>query len=643
MLILMVAFFVIGLSLWVSVPISMMSEALERKDPSLVEMLVPQKNEIGRLAQLIKAFFLQQAELEKEISHRKEMQKQQEKMNSILQIWGRCNFAIATCVSEEDLLQKVCKTVVDVGGYSAAWVGNVSWSGGAAAVKVVSKSGVDHGYLEVLRKELSGDASKRSCIVSRAIRFKDVAVCRSIDSENLSNEVWKSEASKRGIKSMACFPIMQQGEVIAVLGILSEAPGDLDVEERRILVEIVDNLGSGVMLFRSERARESAERKAAELSAQLMRTQKLEAVGRLAGGIAHDFNNLLFVVMGNLELALADTNQVANRTDLTEAMEATKQAAELTKQLLSLGRKKISVAEPVSVNKEIEEALGIVKSALTESVSVELALDSNAGLVLGDPDQIRQIFMNIALNAGEAMPGWGVFKIATESVCVESDFAPEASPGDYVLVTLSDTGKGMDDNVLSHAFEPFFTTKEDGTGLGLSLVNSIVTQHGGFIRSSSIIGNGTTFRIFLPIADVLPGGETDAADMNLLKAKAGETVLVVEDRNMCRLLTRTMLESLGYKVIEAIDGRGAIEKVSESKANIDVIVTDVVMPGMSGPEMVQKLTEDGSKAKVVYMSGYADGVLAEYGLAGTKVGLLEKPFLLAQLAKIVREAIEKSA
>jgi CheY-like chemotaxis protein len=282
-----------------------------------------------------------------------------------------------------------------------------------------------------------------------------------------------------------------------------------------------------------------------------------------------------------------------------------------------------------------------MKIALKENVDVQLELSKDVGMLLGDPVQIRQVFMNLAVNAGEAMPNGGKFKVITESVCVEADFAPGAVPGDYILVTVSDTGRGMDEDILAHAFDPFFSTKEEGSGLGLSLVNSIVSQHGGFIRASSVTDGGTTFRVFLPIADVLPGGEAEVTSIELLRAKSNETVLVVEDRDMCRLLTKTMLESLGYRVIEAEDGAQAIEKGYSCSDSIDVILTDVVMPGLSGPEMVLKLRDKGVEATTIYMSGYADGVLAEHGLTGTRMGILQKPFMLAQLAQAVRDAIAK--
>lgn len=640
MLILIVAFLAIGLTLWVSAPITLMSSALANRDTSLVAPLVSQKNEIGRLARLIVSFFRQQHVLEEEVAHRKEMQKRQDKLSAILRIWGQCNFALATCSSEEEMLSRVCRIIASGGGYRFVWVGNVTWTGSKASVEPISAYGDDGGFMDAVKNGLAVDAMKSKCIVGNTLRSKEVSSCRGGETSEEKCEKWERIAAKCGLKSAACFPVINHGEIFAVLTILSSEPADLGADERSALAEVVENLGAGMLLRRSEQARSHAETRAADLSDQLLRTQKLEAVGRLAGGIAHDFNNLLFVIMGNLEIALSNGAGCANSVELTEAMEASRQASQLTKQLMALGRRRVAVAKPVDVNREIEKALDLMKSALEENVEVRLNLDDRVGLLLGDPMQIKQVFMNLAINAGEAMPSGGTFTITTESVCVESDFAPDAVPGDYVLVSLTDTGVGMDDSTLQHAFEPFFTTKEEGTGLGLSLVSSIVSQHDGFIRVSSVRGAGTTFRIFLPIADVLPGGENEVASMDVLRARHDETILLVEDRDMCRMLTKTMLQSLGYTVIEAVDGRQAIDLVS-SETKLDVILTDVVMPGLSGPEMVLKLKDNGVTARVVYMSGYADGALAEHGLAGTRVGLLQKPFMLAQLAQIILEAITK--
>lgn len=640
MLLLTLGLFVVGLTLWVSAPISMLARALEQKEPSIVEPLLSQKSEMGYLAQLLKSFFYQQDELKREIGHRKEIQARQERLHGILRIWGTCNFAMATCRAERDLLDRICKTLVNLGGYQVAWFGEAKWSGQAASVKVVNSFGDDKGYLDLMREALSGNVLEMNCVVGQSLKTKDAAVCRGLEGKGQANcEDWETEAVKRGIRSACSFPLMQQGEAFGVLVLLSREPADFDVDERKVLSDVVENLSSGIQLLRSEMARKEAERKAEELSEQLIRTQKLEAVGRLAGGIAHDFNNLLFVIMGNLELIMAEGLDDSVKPEFNEAMEACKQATSLTKQLLSLGRRKVTVAEPVNINSEIERAYDLIKSTVKENVSVHLQLDSKAGIILGDPVQIRQVFMNLSVNARDAMPGGGVFRIITENVCVDPDFAPEAAPGDYVLATVSDTGVGMDEEVLAHAFEPFFTTKEEGTGLGLALVNSIVSQHGGFIRASSVRGAGTTFRIFLPIADVLPGREKDTAAVELMKAKAGETVLLVEDRDMCRLLSKTMLETLGYSVIEAGDADAAIKKIEGHKARLDVILSDVVLPGFSGPEMVEKLREMGVKSKVVYMSGYADRVLAHHGLTGTKVPLLQKPFNLSHLARHMRDAI----
>jgi signal transduction histidine kinase/ActR/RegA family two-component response regulator len=639
MLLVLMAFFVMGLTLWISLPISLMSQALEKRDASIVDSLAPQKNEIGRLAKLIKHFFQQQTMLEQEIALRKDVQAKQERQNSVLRMWGRCNFVIATCADQKAMLERISRIIMETGSYRTVWIGEVVWSGLKASLNIQARYGDDGGYLDSVKDDFLADPLGSSCVAGRAIRTKEVAICRSIEGVAQDCPKWEREAGRRGIKSAVCFPVCKQDEVFAVLTIMSNDPTGLDVEERRVIGEIAENIGAAILLRKAELARKNAEVKAEELSDQLMRTQKLQAVGRLAGGIAHDFNNLLFVIMGNLELVLSDERNKECRKELLEAMEACRQASTLTKQLLSLGRKKLSAAEPVDVNAEIEKAVELMKSALKENVAVRLYLDSRIGHVMGDPVQIRQVIMNLALNAGQAMAAGGEFKVVTENVFVESNFAPDAIPGNYVLITASDTGTGMDESVLGHIFEPFFTTREDGTGLGLALVNSILAQHGGFVRASSTKGAGSTFRVFLPVAEVVHHKDKIKAPPKVPKSGNGETVLLVEDRDMCRMLTRTMLESIGYRVLEASSGMDAMKVVSERSGSVDLILTDVVMPGMSGPDMVIKLREQGLGSKVVYMSGYADGVLAEHGLDDASMVLLSKPFMLSQLAQAVRDAL----
>lgn len=641
MLLVLLAFFIMGLTIWVSFPISLMSKALESGDSSYVDTLVSQRNEIGRLAGLIKNFFRQQSTLEQEIALRKEVQAKQARQNAVLRMWGRCNFVIATCTDQRAMLERISRIIVETGSYRTAWIGEVTWTGDKASLDIQARYGDDGGYLDAVKDDLSADPLGSSCVAGKAIRTREVAVCRFIDGTAKDCARWEREAGKRGLKAAVCFPVCKNDRVFALLTVMSNDPSCLDVDERRVVAEIAENIGAGIQLRKAETARREAEIKAEELSDQLLRTQKLQAVGRLAGGIAHDFNNLLFIIMGNLELVLSDESNEEARSELMEAMEACKQASTLTKQLLSLGRKKLSAAEPVDVNAEIEKALELMKSALKENVDVRLFLDSHIGSVLGDPVQIRQVFMNLAINAGQAMPSGGEFKIVTENVFVESNFAPDAIPGNYVLITVSDTGTGMDESVLGHIFEPFFTTREEGTGLGLALVNSILGQHGGFVRASSTKGAGSTFRIFLPVADNVEKKDKKKIDARPTKSSSGETILLVEDRDMCRMLTRTMLESLGYRVVEASSGTDAVNMVAEKDRSIDLVLTDVVMPGMSGPEMVVKLREQGFRAEVVYMSGYADGVLAEHGLTNTNVELLQKPFMLSQLAEAVRNALSK--
>ncbi len=393
-------------------------------------------------------------------------------------------------------------------------------------------------------------------------------------------------------------------------------------------------------------AEDVTERRA--LEQQLRQSQKMEAVGRLAGGIAHDFNNLLMVISGYSEFLLerlGDEPQL--RGPAQEIASAAERASSLTRQLLAFSRKQMLAPRVVNLNDVATENVKMLTRMIGEDIDLVIAPSPNLWSVRADAGQIEQVIMNLAVNARDAMPSGGKLTIETSNVTLDEDYArfhAPLRPGDYVMVAVSDTGAGMDAETQSHIFEPFFTTKgTKGTGLGLSTVYGIIKQSGGYIWVYSEMGRGTTFKIYLP--RVASTGEAAVAQLagpvEFRKVEPGtETILLVEDEANLRYLARQYLEKQGYKVIEAADGAVAMQIAVAHEKTIHLLLTDVIMPGMNGRELAQRISEIRPNVKILYMSGYTENVIGHNGMLDAGVRLLQKPFNLRDLKSRVREVLD---
>jgi PAS domain S-box-containing protein len=384
------------------------------------------------------------------------------------------------------------------------------------------------------------------------------------------------------------------------------------------------------------------------LEQQLRQSQKMEAVGRLAGGIAHDFNNLLMVISGYSEFLLERlVAEPELRAPAQEIASAAERASSLTRQLLAFSRKQMLAPKIVNLNSIVDENLKMLTRMIGEDIDLVMVPTVNLWPVRADSGQIEQVIMNLAVNARDAMPSGGKLTIETSNVTLDDDYvrvhAP-LRPGDYVMIAISDTGAGMDTETQQHIFEPFFTTKgPKGTGLGLSTVYGIVKQSGGYIWVYSEISKGTTFKIYLP--RVAAAGEAAvaqvAAQTDTRVVEPGtETILLVEDEANLRYLARQFLEKQGYRVIEAADGAVAMQIAVAHEGIIHLLLTDVIMPGMNGRELAQRISEIRPNVKVLYMSGYTENVVGHNGMLDAGVRLLQKPFNLRDLKSIVREVLD---
>ena len=385
------------------------------------------------------------------------------------------------------------------------------------------------------------------------------------------------------------------------------------------------------------------ERKALEM--QLLQAQKMEAVGQLAGGVAHDFNNVLTAIGGYAELLRDDLpGEDTRRHDVEEILRATERAATLTRQLLAFSRRQVLAPRVLDLNGVVAGIDNMLRRLIGADVALKTALAPDLGAVRADPGQLEQVIMNLIVNARDAMPRGGKLTIETANAELDQSYALEhraVAPGPYVMLAVSDTGVGMDAATQARIFEPFFTTKEKGkgTGLGLATVYGIVKQSGGNIWLYSEPGRGTTFKIYLPRVDQAP--EQLAAAPAVRETPRGtETVLLVEDDDAVRTLTRKMLAAHGYTVLAAGGGAEALELAAGHTGPIHLLVTDVVLPGMSGRDLAARFRSGRPGVKVLYTSGYTDEAIVHHGILDAGIAFLQKPFTSTTLAHKVRETLD---
>lgn len=486
-------------------------------------------------------------------------------------------------------------------------------------VAIADASGI-LSYVNDALLRLWGYASDAEVVGRRATEFFDADALGDVGRALFDEGAWQGELSA-SMKDGTPFDIELSANA------MRDASG-----------RVVKLMGSVVDLTDSKR-----------LQAQFLQAQKMESVGRLAGGVAHDFNNLLTVMKGHLELALMQlpaADPIA--ADLGAVDRAVDSASALTQQLLAFSRKQIIDPRVLDLNESVTRMHGMLKRVLGEDIELRLIAEPDLGLVKFDPNQSEQILANLAVNARDAMPRGGQLTIETANIVLDARYAaehPGVAPGEYVMLAVTDTGTGMSTDVKSHLFDPFFTTKEPGrgTGLGLAIVYGAVTQNSGHIEVVSEPEHGTTFRIFLPRAQAgLSAEPARAADASAVP-RGTEIIVVVEDEEAIRMLSVRTLEGLGYRVLAYPTGTLALRAIADMTGPVDLVVTDVVMPEMNGRELADHLRALRPGLRILFVSGYAENVIANRNVAEGDVDFLAKPYSPAILARRVREALDASA
>jgi two-component system, cell cycle sensor histidine kinase and response regulator CckA len=382
------------------------------------------------------------------------------------------------------------------------------------------------------------------------------------------------------------------------------------------------------------------------LEAQFRQSQKMEAVGQLAGGVAHDFNNLLTAILGYARFLEEDLQIPEQRRDAGEIIKSAERAALLSKQLLAFSRRQVVETALVDVNTLIVNMADMLRRLIGEHISTATVLRSEGAQVRADRGQLEQVLMNLVVNARDAMPGGGAIRIETSAVLLDETYAlghMSVKPGSYLMLAVSDTGTGMTDEVKARIFEPFFTTKgrDKGTGLGLSTVYGIVSKAGGYVWVYSEIGRGTTFKVYLPCVDRDAAAPTPAALPRPRTRGGQETVLIVEDEDAVRLLARTILERAGYRVLDAPEPGAALAAFDEAGAAVDLLLSDVIMPGGTGPELFRRLAARQPSLRALMMSGYTGNAVIDARQLEAGAAFLEKPFTAEGLRRKVREVLDR--
>ena len=575
------------------------------------------------------------------VVERREAEAKERQAVHSLRMLSQCNKAIALAEEDTSLMPEICRILVTKGGWRMAWIG-VAEPAPARRVRPVAQAGFEEGYLEAI--QITWDESPTGQgPAGVAIRTGKPVLCQNLLADPRFAP-WRDEAVRRGYAAAIALPLRNETGVFGVLVLYAAEPDAIAPTQVDLLCRLAENLAYALRVLCMKAAGEQAARKRDALEVQLHQAQKMEAIGRLAGGVAHDFNNMLAVITGHTDLALEQTTpDCPLHADLLAIQKAAQRSADLTRQLLAFARKQTIAPRVLDLNDTIAGMLKMLGRLIGEDIELLWKPADTLWPVNMDPSQIDQIMANLVVNARDAIAGIGKITIETGQVVLDESYCEthaDFTPGQYVLLAVSDNGCGMDKTVLAQLFDPFFTTKPRGrgTGLGLATVYGIIKQNCGFINVYSEPGQGSTFKIYLPrhAADLT---ETSAGPPPAAAPTGAETILLVEDEEALLKLSTQMLERLGYTVLAASGPKQALQLAEAHPDTIHLLLTDVIMPDMSGRDLWQQLSALRPDLKCLFMSGYTANVIAHHGVLDEGVHFLQKPFSREALAAKVREAL----
>jgi PAS domain S-box-containing protein len=563
------------------------------------------------------------------------------RVNRALSALGRVNQVLMHPADEGELLQRTVEVLVQACGYSLACVGTRN-DDPARTIRIAASAGEAAGYLSEIKLSWAEDNPAGLGPTGVTLREGHTVVRNDfLASEECAP--WCEFARKYNLHAAMSIPLLVQGEIQAALMVYSSEKNAFDDQEFSLVFEVAGDLAFAWTSLLLHQQAEEERKSRLVLEEQFRQAQKMEAVGRLAGGISHDFNNLLMVIMAQTELLSLHLEGTA-LARAESVMTSARRAADLTGQLLAFSRKQIVQPAILSLNLILADTARMAMHLVGEDVEVGASLCKDPWSVKIDRSQIEQVIMNLIVNARDAMPNGGKLTLETANIDLTTEYLathPLVPPGRYVLLAVSDTGVGMSEETKTHLFEPFFTTKPlgKGTGLGLSVVYGIIKQNHGFVWYYSELGQGTTFKIYLPAAEATPSS-AKAEPMHVTASPRKQiTILLVEDECQLREVIAEFLHSGGYRVIAAESESEALAMAAEHVGEIDLLLTDVVLRGRNGKQLADELRAKGGKFEVIFMSGYTPNVILHHGVLDEATLFLQKPFTRTALLNKVQEAL----
>jgi len=581
--------------------------------------------------------------LKQAIEKRDSVVQELNKVNRILKTLSEGNKAVVHATEEIELLNKVCHILVDVGGYPFVWVGFTEQNE-EKSIYTVTKAGKDDGYLDVVNftwseTDLDGNPIGKAIWSGEPFLVKD-------QSGDQKNYVWYKEAVKRGFSSSISLPLLKEGWAFGALNIYATNHHAFTPAEIKLLREMTEDLAFGVITLRTRAEHKTMEEEKNIVEKQLIQAQKMEEVGVLTGGIAHDFNNLLTAILGCADLSLMkiDENNELNE-DLKEIHKIARKGADTVRQLLLFSRKHSMEFTTIDLKDVIHDLGKMFDRLIGEDIKLSSDFLSDLWCIRADRGMIEQVMMNLVVNARDAMPSGGCLRIRADNrVLGEEDciHGPQTQVGKYVCLSVSDTGHGIDQQIVQRIFESFFTTKESGkgTGLGLSVVYGIVRQHKGWVHVSSRPGRGSVFEIFLPAAIESIEPEAEVIVNKESDHGIGKRILMVEDEEKILEYMSEGLTRCGYKVTRATSAKDAVAAYESEKGDFCAVCSDVVLPDGDGLELVNKLLLRNPYIGIVLSSGYTDHKSRWQTIQEKGFRFLQKPYTLNRLLHVLRQEVE---